>query len=198
MRHLEGCQISRHVPFIPGEDPLERHRRRLVSARANVEIVRKWCEYRGVEFAVHNGNAKHVHAEYWVFRVRLRRASALARWHPALGRAERIAFFRGRKTKIGHAKGKVYDYEQLLFFLAEWLKETEMTMQVIAGPGSRLCWCGKPAIQFVRPGSVREEELVPLCQDHCEKYDMTLVRKARFGPATTNPPPSESPHSAPC
>jgi len=44
--------FSRLLPFIPGERPAARHKRRRELALTWVESIQVWCDYRGVEFKV--------------------------------------------------------------------------------------------------------------------------------------------------
>lgn len=112
--------IARLCPFIPGEDPRARHRRRHYLALANVETVRTWCEYRGIQFSIAKSNHPDVSTpEGWKWDFRL--PNKFAQWRPFAGKLSmKMHLTEGALHSI-----KVYDTEQLLIVLEEWANSRE-------------------------------------------------------------------------
>lgn len=101
--------------FIPGETPRERHRRRHAAALATAEMVRKWCEYRGVEFRLTKCNHAEVSTpEGWKWDFRM--PGKFAQWRPFVGKLSMKTQLVG--GDLHHVK--VYDTEQLLILLEWW------------------------------------------------------------------------------
>jgi len=121
-RKPKNYSASRICCYVPGEEPLDRHARRLAASWEGEPMVRAWCEHRVIQFNVFNRANPHPHAPSWVFKVQLAKGVSLARWIPALGRFVRIAFLTGKKTS-GRKAAKVYDWEELLIMLESWFSE---------------------------------------------------------------------------
>jgi hypothetical protein len=115
---LSKCGLSRLVPFIRGETPKERHRRRHASALAHRRQLETWCEYRGIAVRVASaGNPDTYVAEGWKWDFRV--ANKFAQWRPFAGKLT-------CKTDLRSSEVygiKVHDYEQLLLVLEWWLNE---------------------------------------------------------------------------
>jgi hypothetical protein len=103
------------MPYIPGEDWLERHARRMQLAVENIPAIREWCEHRGVEWRW-CGSDGHPHGRYFKFWVRFYRGAAVAGWLPGLGRA----WMSPDSANVRTVRAKLDDYHQLLTWLEPW------------------------------------------------------------------------------
>ena len=113
--------LSRHVPFMPGEDPRERHRRRHANALKNRATIEAWCEFRGVSLRVARSNHPETSAPEgwkWDFRV----PGKFAQWRPFVGK---LSYKTNLQDPVMHVV-KVYDFEQLLTALEHWLADLVM------------------------------------------------------------------------
>jgi hypothetical protein len=110
---LPGYGPSRHAPFVKGERPRARHRRRLLAAVAHKGVVEAWCDARGVEAVFMRPNGERCPCEAWTFRA----PDKFAKWTPHLGRLMAKPKLRERVVY----RQKVYDWEQLLNALEQWL-----------------------------------------------------------------------------
>lgn len=107
----EKYNHSQVVAFIRGEDAKARHQRRYEASLAGLQIVRQWCEHRGVSFMAMDlpGFSKGK----WSMRVH---RVKFATWLPHLGR---LTYKRCVRTDKLHIV-KVHDYHVLLQILEQW------------------------------------------------------------------------------
>ena len=101
--------LSQVVPYIRGEDPQERHRRRLRAAESGVRSVQAWCEGRGIACRVTPGDG------YPAFKWDFRLPDRFAQWRPLVGKLVMKRTYSGDLLHV-----KVHDCEQLLRVLEEW------------------------------------------------------------------------------
>ena len=110
------CGMSLLVPYIYGENPRERHRRRHNAALAARSTIESWCEFRCVELTVTGSNHPETCSpEGWKWDFRL--PNKFAQWRPFAGNLALKKDLHGSLYVI-----KLYDHEQLLNILEWWIE----------------------------------------------------------------------------
>lgn len=94
---------SEICPYIPGEEPMERHGRRLRTAVDYEALVRVWAVNHGGTLKVNNGN------HHWQLRI----GNLFVEWWPSSGKCVR--------DQKWHKPVKLHDAYQLMRQVDKWL-----------------------------------------------------------------------------
>ena len=102
------------VPYIVGEDHMERHKRRHDAAFDNLDVIREWCLYRGVRFSIRGTD--HFHDKAIKLKILMAGDARVAGWCPGKG----IAWKSSSAKNTRPIYEKIHDSHQFLKFLDDW------------------------------------------------------------------------------